>query len=129
MADFKLPLLIYDSECILCIRFKQTLEKIDLNNLLHYASIHDEQVFIQFPQLKKEDCLKVIHFIDENQKITKGSEVIVSLMKHYPTVSRLTWMLETDVGKKALDFFYQKVNDIRNSLVEEPCNQCKKEDT
>lgn len=123
----KLPLLIYDSDCILCTRFKQTIERLDVNKLIHYASIHDEWIYDDYKTLNKEDCQKVVHFIDEAGVITKGSEVIISLMKHYPMVSSLTWMLETDVGKKALDFFYQKVNDIRNSMVEEKCNKCDKE--
>jgi glyoxylase-like metal-dependent hydrolase (beta-lactamase superfamily II) len=62
--------------------------------------------------------------IDENGKVHKGPEVIQYLAHFFPTISKLAWMLETDVGKKALDFFYQKVNDIRNSQINS-CEKCK----
>ena len=124
MDKLKTPLLVYDGECTLCTRFKQTVEKLDSGHRLTYASIHQPEIYEQFTMLSKEECHKVIHLIDESGKVHKGPEVIQYLAHFFPTISKLAWMLETDVGKKALDFFYQKVNDIRNSQINS-CEKCK----
>ncbi|MFZ4712524.1 MAG: thiol-disulfide oxidoreductase DCC family protein [Bacteriovoracaceae bacterium] len=124
MDILKTPLLIYDSECTLCTRFKQTVERLDSAHKLNFSSIHQEEIYSQFPNLKKEDCHKIIHLIDENGKIHQGPEVIQYMAHIIPSISKFAWMLDTDVGKKALDFFYQKVNDIRNSQLNS-CEKCK----
>ncbi len=119
------PVLIYDGECTLCTRFKQTVERFDVDHKLTYVSIHQDEIYTELP-LTKEECHKVIHLVDENNQVYKGPDVIRYLAHLFPMVNNLAWMLETDVGKKALDFFYQKVNDIRNSQINS-CNKCKDE--
>lgn len=124
MNDFKLPLLIFDSECTLCTRFKITLEKMDGQKKINYASLHDENLYQAYPQLDRNACHQAVHLIDENNKIHQGPEVIEYLVKYFPGISKISWLIETDMGKKAIDFFYQKVNDIRNSQINS-CNKCK----
>ena len=47
----KLPLIIYDSECPLCVRFKQGLEILDFDKRVHYLPLNDENIFAEFPEL------------------------------------------------------------------------------
>lgn len=127
MNNSKKPILLYDSECTLCNRFKLTLEKLDTDHRIEYITIHNNETYQKYPELDKEECNKVIHLIDEKGVIHKGPEVIEYLLKFFPSVSKFAWLLDNEMGKKAIDFFYQKVNDIRNSDFNK-CNKCKTEE-
>lgn len=122
----KLPVLLYDSECILCTRFKQSLEKLNFELDLNYLSIHDESINelpikIDFSELNSE-----VHLIDSNHNVYKGSEVINFLAKHIEGIKKFAWLLDTNVGKKASEFFYNKVNELRDSQLKSDCPKCKK---
>jgi len=122
---YQLPILIYDSECILCKRFKEALERLPLTKKIQMVSIYDDQVFAEFTQLNQDQCFDLIHLIDENKKIYQGPEVIEYLIDFAPGVSNLKWLLKSDAGKKTIDFFYQTANKLRNSILN-PCPRCKK---
>jgi len=120
---WKLPLILFDSECSLCKRFKEALEKIDHTHKLNFISIHEKSIYQSFPQLDIKDCHDSVHLIDENKKIYKGPEVIEYLIHFYPVVSKFAWLVETNIGKKAIDFFYKTVNELRKSELN-PCPSC-----
>lgn len=121
----KLPLIIYDSECTLCTRFKQGLQRLDLNKNLSFISIHSPEIRNFNIYIDINEIHETIHLIDEDKNILKGPEVIPYLAKSLPAVNKLAWLLETNIGKKASDFFYEKVNQLRKSQLEE-CNHCNK---
>ncbi|MFY7991668.1 MAG: thiol-disulfide oxidoreductase DCC family protein [Bacteriovoracaceae bacterium] len=117
--------LIYDAECPLCARFKQGLELMDTSKKLRFVPLQDAQLFEEFPELNQEDCKSQVHLITEERKVLKGSEVVDYLIKSLPGVSKLSWLLDSESGKKATQFFYQKVEELREILKEkEDCNQC-----
>lgn len=126
--DLKPPLLIYDADCPLCVRFKQSLERWDSEQRITYVSLSAENVFTQFPQLDPAACAARVHYLREDGAILTGGEVITELLKHYPGVSKIAWLLETDVGKKTVEFFYQQVEAARARLKaqDEDCGSCRK---
>jgi hypothetical protein len=85
------------------------------------VSIHDEQIYISFPQLKKEECFKEVHFIDENLIIFKGKEAITQIIKKFPLAEKFSWLIESGMGQNAIDFF----NKVAKSFREELNNDCK----
>jgi predicted DCC family thiol-disulfide oxidoreductase YuxK len=115
--------LLFDSECTMCSRFKQGLELIDRSKKITFYSIHEDSTYKKFPNIKKEDAKDIVHLI-KNGKIFIGGEVITELVKLYPTVSKLSWLLDSEAGKKAMDLFYNKVNELRKSKLN-PCPKCK----
>lgn len=117
--------LIYDEECPLCLRFKQGLELMDTSKKLRFIPLQDTHVFKEFPELNLEDCMSQVHLITDERKILKGVEVVDYLLRSLPGVSKLSWLLDSESGKKATQFFYQKVEELRDILKEkEDCNQC-----
>jgi predicted DCC family thiol-disulfide oxidoreductase YuxK len=122
----QLPVLLYDSECPLCTRFKQGLERLDVYHKIHYRSIQDAQVFIDYPELNPTECASVVHLITENREILKGSQTITYLLKQFPGVQHFAWLLESEKGQKIVDFFYQKVDEIRHKIKDdhESCPKC-----
>lgn len=125
---YELPFILFDPDCPLCLRFKQALEKIGPEKNIYFYSLKDTDVFSVFPELDAKLCQERIHLLTETHEILVGQEVITYLANSYPGVSKLAWLLETDVGKKALDFFYDKVEKIREELKkkDEDCGDCPK---
>jgi len=121
---YHLPVILYDPECPLCLRFKQGLEFLDKN--LQFLSVRDDQVYTEFPELNRQECLEKIHMITKEKKIISGPEVVDELMKTLPGVSKFAWLLENEQGKKVKEFFYQKVEELREitQKKQEDCNEC-----
>lgn len=121
---YHLPVILYDPECPLCVRFKQGLEYLDKG--LHFVSARDEEVYRHFPELSRQACLEEVHMITAENQILKGPEVVDHLVKTLPGVSKLSWLLDNEQGKKVKDFFYQKVEELREltNKKNEECEQC-----
>ena len=89
------------------------------------VSIHEEGIFTFLKELNKEDCFREVHLIDERGNIIKGPDVITYLAKDFPGVSKIAWLLESQMGKTATKVFYNAVNKYRESLLNR-CPKCKK---
>jgi predicted DCC family thiol-disulfide oxidoreductase YuxK len=124
---FKLPLIIYDSNCSLCVRFTQALQKIPGTNHIHKVSLHEEKLFEQFSSLNKEECHNVVHLILENGEILAGPKVIEYLIERFPGVSKFAWLIESEMGQKTIDYFHKAANKARQSLIKR-CPTCKNGD-
>ncbi len=124
--ELKLPFLIYDDQCPLCLRFKQGLERMDLNHIITYVPLSSELVFSQYPQLNLEACRAKVHFLRADGTVVTGSEVVVEVIKIIPGVGKLAWLLETDVGKSASTFFFDHIESIRKKIQEKDksCGTC-----
>lgn len=123
--EYHLPLVLYDPECPLCLRFKQGLEHLDKS--LNFVSARDEAVYAQFPELSRQVCLEKVHLITSEKEILSGPEVVDYLLKTLPGVSKLSWLLDNEQGKKVKEYFYQKVEELRDlthKKDQEDCNQC-----
>lgn len=121
---YHLPLVLYDPDCPLCLRFKQGLEYLDKN--LCFISAREDDIYTEFPELSRQACLEKVHMITEEKKILVGSEVVDYLASRLPGVSKLAWLLDTDQGKKIKEYFYQKVEELRelSQKKDGDCNQC-----
>lgn len=60
------------------------------------------------------------------RNILKGPEVVDQLIKTLPGVSKLSWLLDSEQGKKVKDYFYQKVEELREltNKKNDECEQC-----
>ncbi len=121
-----LPLILFDPECPLCLRFKQGLEFLDRN--LHFVSARDEEIYAEFPELDRQTCLAKVHLITEKREILAGPEVVDHLMKTLPGVKKFAWLLDNDQGKKVKEFFYNKVEELRElTIKKDDCGECPRE--
>lgn len=123
---YQLPLILYDPECPLCLRFKQGLQYLDKN--LTFVSAREDEVYQIYPELIKEECLEQVHLITADRTVLAGPQVVDYLVKNLPGVSKLAWLLENEKGKKVKDYFYQKVEELRElSQKKHSCGQCSRE--
>jgi predicted DCC family thiol-disulfide oxidoreductase YuxK len=118
-----LPIILYDPECPLCLRFKQGIEFLDKS--LTFVSARDDQIYLIFPELDKKNCLEKVHLITSERLVLAGPEVVDYLVKTLPGVSKFAWLLENEQGRKVKDFFYHKVEELRElSTKKDDCHQC-----
>ncbi len=122
--NYQLPLILFDPECPLCLRFKQALEYLDKN--MNFVSAREDGVYTQFPELNRQTCLEKVHMITTEGKIIAGPEVVDQLMHTLPGVKKFAWLLDNEQGKKVKEFFYQKVEELREitKQKEEGCGEC-----
>jgi len=119
--------LLFDSECTLCVRFTQALKLVDKDKTIDFREILDEEIYKEYPELSFEDCSETIHLITKENKIIKGSEVIKYLIEHIPSVSKFAWLIEPESAQKAMDVFYNKVNEVRKTIKKSKgCTNCGK---
>lgn len=126
LQNTKLPILLFDSECTLCQRFQKGLEKLDRNNTITYISIHSEAVKELTHHFDLSQSNELIHFINIDGQVYKGAEIAPVICQLIPAAKKLTWLLETEVGKKATSFFYKKLQELRESSLNS-CPKCKKD--
>jgi predicted DCC family thiol-disulfide oxidoreductase YuxK len=123
--NYHLPLILFDPECPLCLRFKQGLQYLDKN--LTFVSARDEEIYQAFPELDRQTCLEKVHLITAERTILSGPEVVDYLVQTLPGVSKFAWLLDNEQGKKVKDFFYQKVEELRElSTKKDDCKVCPK---
>lgn len=121
---YHLPLVLYDPECPLCVRFKQGLEYLDKS--LNFVSVHEDEVYANFPELSRQDCISKVHLITIDKKVLMGPEVVDYLVNTLPGVSKLSWLLDNEQGQKVKNYFYEKVEELRELThkKQEECDQC-----
>ncbi len=117
----KLPLLIYDSKCTLCLRFQKALSFLD--NEISFVSIYEDELYQKYPELDRSECDEVIHLITEDSKILKAGEVITYLMKRNPAVKKFAWLIDKESSQKTVDAFYGKVKEMRDKQ-RKKCRSC-----
>ncbi len=122
--SYDLPILLYNHECDFCNRFKMALERIPGTKEITMISIHDEKIFEMYPEVSFESCKDTIHLIDKNKRIHIGPEVTKFLITEFPGVSKFSWLLETEIGKKAVNLFYEFTEKCKESMSKN-CANCR----
>ena len=97
-----------------------------MDKRLHFVSAREDEVYLAFPELSKQECLEKVHMITTERQVLAGQAVVDHLLVTLPGVSKLAWLLDNEQGKKVKDFFYQKVEELRELTrkKEEGCDQC-----
>ncbi len=122
----RFPILLYDEECALCLRFKQGLESVAGNENINAVSLHHPDIYRKFPFLNKSQCQKEIHLLQgENATdVLQGGDALTFLISTFPSVAKFAWLVESGAGRKAVNFFYKTANLYRESLLNR-CSGCK----
>ena len=100
------------------------LERIPGTAHITKVSIHEAEIFEHFPQLKIEDCHQLLHLIDEKGTILVGEKAVSYLISQFPGVKKFAWLLESNMGEKTVNFFYEMSEKYRKTLLKR-CPGCK----
>lgn len=120
----KPPILLYDEKCSLCLRFKQAFERLPGASNITLISIYNEEVFNNFPQLDPEATFQEMHYLDGEGNIFAGKDALTQLMVEFPLVKKFAWLIESNMGQKAVSYFNQVAKNYRDRLIKD-CNNCK----
>lgn len=115
--------LVYDSECGLCLRFKQSLERLDSKKTIQFLDANDKETFQKLPFLNQQSCLEIVHLVDKKGNVFTGGEVITELLNYFPQVNKFAWLLDNEQGKAAMDLFYGQLNRMR-LMQKKNCFRC-----
>lgn len=120
----KLPILVFDSECPLCVRFTQALKLVDKNHKIHYVSVYEDELYAKYPFLDRNECEQVVHLVLSKDEVLKGGQVVSYLVKMIPAVEKFAWLINPESSKKASEAFYKKINDVRKFVKKHGCKGC-----
>lgn len=118
------PILIYDSECSLCNRFAHSIQKFETTSHIEIESLHNDQLYSDHPILSKESCEESVHLLLDEEHVLSGPQVLEYLIKLNPKIKKISWLIESDAGQKAMNLFYNSANLYRESLLNR-CPKCK----
>ncbi|WP_127716498.1 thiol-disulfide oxidoreductase DCC family protein [Halobacteriovorax sp. HLS] len=118
------PLLIFDGECSLCNRFAHSIKKFESTSHIEIESLHNDAIYIDHPYLSKEECEKKLHLVIDRDTILEGAAAVEHLIKLNPAIKKISWLIESDAGQKAMNLFYKSANVYRESLLNR-CPKCK----
>ena len=120
----KLPILLFDEKCPLCLRFKQAFERIPGSDRVTPVSIYDEKVYENFPQINPEAASQELHYLDSEGNVYAGKDALTQLMVEFPLVKKFSWLIESNMGQKAVSYFNQVAKNYRDRLIKD-CINCK----
>ncbi|MDD0854222.1 DUF393 domain-containing protein [Halobacteriovorax sp. GB3] len=121
--DVKTATLFFDNECPLCLRFKQALERLPGTEHIQMISIHSEELK-NFPMIDIEECKKQVHLLTEDNDVLVGQDVAEYLIQYIPGVSKFAWLLDTEVGKRAMTKIYRLSEKYRKAVMK-TCPSCR----
>ena len=124
-THYQLPVLIYDEECSLCLRFMQALERLPGTEGITKIPLQDENLYAHFTDITMDDCFEEIHLITEEGKILRGNQVPEALINKFPAVKKFSWLIESQMGQKAIDYFHHVASNYRKRLKKD-CPGCNK---
>lgn len=124
-------IILFDNKCTLCNRFKTSLERITSPKEVEFLSIHNEETFKRFPKITFENASKEVHLVkiidnekESSESIFKGKEAITEIVKSFPFASKFSWLIESNKGQEAINYFHKKTERYRKILLER-CQNCK----
>lgn len=119
------PIVIFDSECPLCVRFKQSLFFLDKGREFEFVALQEEYLFQKYAILNKSECESEIHVLLSEELVIKGPEAVKYIISKYSAVKKFSWLIESESGQKAINSFYSKVNQLRKDY-KKNCPNCNK---
>lgn len=106
----------------------QALERLPGTDSITKIPLQDENLYNHFTELTMEACFEEIHYIDEHGLVKKGNEVAEALVNKFPQVQKFAWLIESEMGKKAIDYFHHVASNYRKRLKKD-CPSCNKKKT
>lgn len=119
MQNWTLP---YDSECDLCVRFSQQVQRFDKDNLIRVIPL---EIYCQDSEIPCSDLFNELHFISDDGQILRGGEAIQKVIELIPAMAPLQHLVESKLGQVSSRGIY-KVLDRLRWFRKRKCKKCRK---
>jgi predicted DCC family thiol-disulfide oxidoreductase YuxK len=110
------PVALFDGHCRFCSRSARRLQRMVGSSRLQIRSFQDEGVLEAFPGVSYEACMKRLHLVQPNGRVTAGAEAIARAMTLRPTLGVLAFLYYVPVLRFFLDVGYAVVARYRYRL-------------
>ena len=89
------PLMIFDGDCDFCRRWIRRWSRA-IGNRVECLPFQDPRVPKQFPELRRENLAKAVHFVESDGAVFFGAEAALRALAHNPAKGRLlNWYLRS----------------------------------
>jgi len=90
MSVFEPVHVIYDGQCLFCIRSLKLFRAVDFMHVLDYYDAHDEsRISMTFPELRDADFDNAMFVVTESREVSRGFFAFRRMIWGSP----LTWLL------------------------------------
>jgi len=106
----------YDSECELCCRFKEWIERRDREGAIRVLGLDDPELPELFPELDLEAAQEQLTVRDREGNFYRGLTALRQLSLHLPGIRRLDWIYRLPGVGTVATGLYRTVNRYRKRL-------------
>ncbi len=108
--------LIYDSACGICVKFRRFVDFLDPREKLEFSSLLDADAGGLLSSMPIALRHKSFHFRLPNGKILSGAEAVPELMRQLPSGSLLNWFVTgAPIGMTVIRFLYGNISRFHDS--------------
>lgn len=111
----------YDSNCVLCSRYKQAISFIAKNKIV-WLDVNDEKIELPANYARSE-LLEILHVFTDDGNVHVGPDAFKAIIAAIPGAERFSWLMQQDSAKRALDVFYETSERLRRRLMKS-CPSC-----
>ena len=97
-------LLVYDSSCSLCVKFKNLAKSLDRRKRIEEASLSDSRIQDWAPGFDPQKIAKNFHLILPDGRVATGEMALPELLGLLPAGRPLAWVLRNLPGSRRLMF-------------------------
>ena len=108
--------IIYDGECPFCQTQLRRLQRWDKRGVISYQSLHDEQIYRDWPQLSKDRLMEAMCLIDPEGKLHWGPDVFRYLSRKLPEMWWLAPLMHIPFTRPLQRMVYQWIARRRYRL-------------
>ncbi len=80
---------LYDGDCAFCTGWRDRMARRDRHGLIEWLSVHDPSVAARYPDLDREDAMKMMYVFAPDGSLTKGADGWVVL---FSVLERMGWL-------------------------------------
>ncbi len=108
--------LIYDSDCGICVKFRRLVDFLDPREKLEFSSLLDADAGGLLSSIPIALRHKSFHFRLRDGKILSGAEAVPELMRQLPGGVLLSkFAKRTTIGMKSVRFLYGNISRLHRS--------------
>ena len=99
--------LLYDSDCSLCVRFQEWIQKRDTQGVVEPVPFKDPRISQIVPQMNRDQLLNSFHLVLPDGSVLSGHRAIPELLMLLPGLRTAGWILRyTPFGQKLSERVY-----------------------
>ena len=111
--------LLFDDECVICVKLAEYLRKFNKNENLHIVSLQS----IEEPNIDSQQLKDKIHLVNQDGESLEGDEAIEKLIEIMPQSKPMRWLMQKSFANKVAVPLYRIMHSIRRHCAKCTCGK------